>query len=96
MTSKKCNQKSIRISDEVLAFVERQTGEGFNQKFENAVYKFSKEEKELDNRIKQKRKEYEELCTKVNKLRNTAFNLQNIENEIKRCNMVIERYIKAI
>lgn len=96
MAGKKNNQKSIRMSDEVLAFVEKQKGEGFNQKFENTVHKFSKAEKELDEKLKQKQKEYDELTVKVTKLRKAALNLQFIESEVKRCNAALDRYVTEL
>lgn len=35
--AKKTNLKSVRISDEVLTYIENFEGNGFNQKFENLV-----------------------------------------------------------
>lgn len=35
--AKKTNMKSVRLSDEVLEYVENFEGDGFNQKFENLV-----------------------------------------------------------
>lgn len=35
--SKKCNLKSVRLSNEVMDYVVNFQGEGFNQKFENLV-----------------------------------------------------------
>ena len=35
--AKKTNMKSVRLSDEVLEYVESFEGDGFNQKFENLV-----------------------------------------------------------
>ena len=44
--AKKTNMKSVRLSDEVLAYVESFEGDGFNQKFENLVFFCMKEEKQ--------------------------------------------------
>lgn len=57
--AKKTNLKSIRISDEVLTYIENFEGNGFNQKFENLVFFCMREEKrkraelqDLDNLLK--------------------------------------------
>lgn len=47
----KSNQKCVRMSDEVLAIVERMPGDGFNQKFENMVLTYAKKEAALKKRI---------------------------------------------
>lgn len=51
MKQKKNNAKSVRMTDEVLAYVESQEGEGFNQKFENMALYAMKTEKERRQRI---------------------------------------------
>lgn len=43
--SKKCNLKSVRLSDEIMDYVVNFSGEGFNQKFENLV-KFCMQDEE--------------------------------------------------
>lgn len=48
---KKNNAKSVRMTDEVYAYVESQEGEGFNQKFENLVLYAMKTEKDRQQRI---------------------------------------------
>ena len=66
--AKKNNLKSVRLSDEVLSYVESFEGEGFNQKFENLVLFCMKEEDQkrrnienLDYLIKLKYKKNNEL-----------------------------------
>ena len=44
--AKKTNMKSVRLSDEVLEYVESFEGDGFNQKFENLVLFCMKTEKQ--------------------------------------------------
>ena len=44
--AKKTNMKSVRLSDEVLEYVENFEGDGFNQKFENLVLFCMKTEKQ--------------------------------------------------
>lgn len=50
--AKKTNMKSIRLSDEVLEYIENFEGNGFNQKFENLVLFCMKEEDQKRKRIK--------------------------------------------
>lgn len=50
--AKKTNMKSVRLSDEVLEYVENFEGNGFNQKFENLVLFCMKEEDQKRKRIK--------------------------------------------
>lgn len=50
--AKKTNMKSVRLSDEVLEYVESFEGDGFNQKFENLVLFCMKTEKQKRRTIK--------------------------------------------
>lgn len=47
----KPNLKSVRLSDEVLEFIQNFEGDGFNQKFENLVLFCMKEEASIKERI---------------------------------------------
>lgn len=49
--AKKTNMKSVRLSDEVLGYVENFEGDGFNQKFENLVLFCMKTEKQKRRKI---------------------------------------------
>lgn len=51
--------KSIRITPEVFELVNGLPGEGFNQKFENMVLKYFKEEKALTARLESLQKNYD-------------------------------------
>lgn len=53
----KNNQKCVRMSDDVLAYIEKFPGDGFNQKFENAVLYFKKTEPEYKKRLAQLEKD---------------------------------------
>jgi len=55
MNELKTISKSIRMTETVQEFVNRQHGAGFNQKFENLCHRFMLEEYELDRRIKEKK-----------------------------------------
>lgn len=92
----KSNQKSIRMTDEVLAFVEKQKGEGFNQKFENLVLKFKNEEKDLDKRLKEKQQQFDDLTRKVKQLQTSALNLDRLQREIDRCSQYVKKMVDTI
>lgn len=47
----KCNAKSVRMTNEVLNYVESQEGKGFNEKFENMVLYAMKTEKDREHHI---------------------------------------------
>lgn len=71
----KNNAKSVRMTDAVLAYVEAQEGEGFNQKFENMVLFAMKTEQDrkdyiafLDAQIDRKRDILQSLQAMDNKL----------------------------
>ena len=51
MGVKKSIQKSVRLSSEVMAFIEQAPGEGFNQKFEKIILRAKREEPELKARL---------------------------------------------
>ena len=68
MSNYKVNQKSIRVSDDVLRYIEEFNGDNFNDKLNNLIYYFMKivdDKKEeiarLDGIIKDKEKEYSNL-----------------------------------
>ena len=54
MKEKKNIQKSVRMTKTVYNFIIKQSGKGFNEKFENAVLKLLNKEKELDKKIASK------------------------------------------
>ncbi len=71
----KSNSKSIRLSDEVMAYIEKSKGNGFNEKFENIILHAKEDEprlqeklKYLDEQIKKKQMQLEKISQKVNTL----------------------------
>lgn len=75
MNNKKCHSKSVRLTDEVLAYVEAHPGDGFNNKFENLVldYKNSEQYRKkriayYDNLIEARKKQLTEIAGKVKSL----------------------------
>lgn len=51
MAAKKTISKSIRMTEEVFALIERAPGKGFNEKFENIILRANKKEGELEKRL---------------------------------------------
>lgn len=71
----KSNSKSIRLSDEVMSYINSYRGNGFNEKFENIILDAQKEEKnrikrlnDLDKKIKSKLEHFEIISGKVYEL----------------------------
>lgn len=98
----KCHQRSIRMSDPVKDWVECQQGNGFNDKFDKAVYRLMWEEAEIDRRIAEKKKllgDLNKLISAANDglsiLENMRWNLDRAKNGIARMADVIDETIKA-
>lgn len=71
----KSNSKSIRLTDDILAYIESAPGDGFSQKFENIILEAKEAEPErkkrlesYDRRIKQKEVQLEKISEKVQAL----------------------------
>lgn len=72
----KNNQKCVWMSDEVLEYVMRFPGEGFNAQFENAVLYFKTSEPDLKRRLAQLQKE---IRAKQDELRRLAEKADRVE-----------------
>lgn len=73
MAAKKRSSKSIRLSDEILSYIEAYEGEGFNAKFENIILYAMKTEEQrkkriaaLDREISEKEQEVRQLIARHN------------------------------
>lgn len=73
---KKNNAKSVRMTDEVLAYVESQEGDGFNQRFENMVLFAMKTEEDRKKRIAY-------LDEEIQRKHNIAYTLYDMENKLR-------------
>ena len=89
MAAKKNNSKSVRLSDEVLSYIENYEGDGFNQKFENIILYSMKTESDREQRIQwlndqiaEKRsildqiRKYEQILTSV------GFRLRQLDTDV--------------
>ena len=88
--AKKVNLKSVRLSDEVLSYVENFEGNGFNQKFENLVLFCMKEEKnkradleDLDQLISLKWKKLQVMDDFFRDLVLTQQGLEDVRHDLK-------------
>lgn len=90
--AKKTNLKFVRISDEVLTYIENFEGNGFNQKFENLVL-FCMEQEEfkkqritfLDQQIAKQYKKLDvlqQISSKIGDVRRALTNLEWKANDL--------------
>lgn len=79
----KNNQKCVRMSDEVLEYVNRFPGEGFNQKFENMVLYFKKSEPGLKKRLDALNREIQNRQAAIRALDGKISGLQGIERGLE-------------
>lgn len=70
--------KSIRLSEEVYAYIDAYRGNGFNEKFENIILDYQKAEKDLQARIKARKKELKLWEKQVHKAAEDVRRLQNL------------------
>lgn len=76
----KSNSKSVRLSDEVMAYILNAPGDGFNQKFENIILEAKQTEPERLERIAH----YDDLIEKKRK------QLSKIEDKVKSLDVAIQ------
>jgi hypothetical protein len=74
--------KSIRMTSEVHDFVERREGKGFNEKFENLVIFFMREEKAMQKRLKEQQKTYEANQKRIEAQRKILGSLETISSSV--------------
>ena len=86
----KNNIRSIRFSDELAELIDRQQGSSFTQKFENLIIRCvwelpAKEDelKQIESRIREKRKQLQEMTAQAEKLRMTINSLMPKVRELE-------------
>nr|WP_288890825.1 hypothetical protein [uncultured Blautia sp.] len=84
MKTPKNNAKSVRMTDEVLAYIWTMEGNGFNEKFENMVLFAMKTEDERKDKIKQLDDEIRRKKSIVHKLWDWECRLKDVESSLKR------------
>lgn len=68
MASKKNIAKSVRISDEVFAYIDAAPGKGFNEKFENIILEAKREEADRKERLADLEQRIHDAQINLNKL----------------------------
>lgn len=89
MKTPKNIQKSIRITEQVAQYIEKQNGEGFNEKFCNMVMYCMEKEAELEKQVKYYKERSEYYQTEIDKKRAVLDKLQRIEQYVNSCCNVI-------
>ena len=94
----KNNQKSIRFSDEVAKIVEKVSGNGFNEKFENLCLDFDrtipvrkKQLVNLESQIKEAVKRLNDTRLQINDMNNVVYDLKALAE----CKKNLERYCNS-
>lgn len=82
MSNKKIHSKSIRLTDEVLAYIEQAPGDGFNQKFENIILEAKNGEQERKRRLAYYDKLLEKRKTQLSEIGNRVESITKITNLI--------------
>lgn len=77
--------KSIRLSEEVYVYIDGYRGNGFNEKFENIILDYQKAEKDLQARIKARKKELKLWEKQVHKAAEDVRKLQGLTWKVDKC-----------
>ena len=101
MASKKNIAKSIRISDEVFAYIDAAPGKGFNEKFENIILEAKKEEAtrkkklaDLEQQIHDARENLYKIFEQDRELRNFFRIFCSIQHQILDMKESVERALQ--
>jgi len=84
----KNNQKSIRMTDEVMQHVEKFPGKGFNEKFENMVLFCMVNEKDIINRVENLEKRKHELLSDIRELTKVTASMAQIKKHINEAALI--------
>ncbi len=89
--------KSIRVAEDVYAYIERYKGEGFNQKFENIIRDAMQSEekrkdriKQLDRQITEQEKKLKASMEKAKKVENVSYQVTRILSVFQDINSTLE------
>ena len=89
-TPKKNVQKSIRISEEVAAYIEKQEGNGFNEKFCNMVLYCMEHEAEIKKKVANAEKRLKVVEKQINEKNKLLEQLEAISRFASSCLRVIQ------
>lgn len=82
MGVKKSIQKSVRLSSDVMAYIEKAPGEGFNQKFEKIILQAKREEPELKARLARYNELLNQRVTQLNTVSDLESDLRRVRSSI--------------
>jgi hypothetical protein len=94
MKENKSISRSIRMTETVHDYVQRQIGTGFNQKFQNLCFRFMWEEAELDRRIKEKRKLLESLDKRIYKVQEVLSSSEGLVRYMESTQKIVSRMVE--
>ncbi len=83
-------QKSIRISEEVAAYIEKQEGNGFNEKFCNMVLYCMEHEAEVKKKVTAAEKRLSIVEKQINEKQKLLEQLESISRFVSSCLRVIQ------
>ena len=83
-------QKSIRISEDVLKYIEKQEGNGFNEKLCNMVLYCMEHEADIKKKVASAEKRLETVEKQINEKRNLLERLESISLFVSSCLRVIQ------
>lgn len=84
MSDKKSISKSIRMTEDTYKYINTFSGSGFNAKIETMVYRLQREQKTLDEKVKQKQKELAVLDKQIEEKRHIVSALRSITYYVER------------
>lgn len=83
-------QKSIRISEEVAAYIEKQEGQGFNEKFCNMVLYCMEHEAEINKKVASAEERLEFVDKRISEKGKLLEQLEAISRFVRSCLNVIQ------
>lgn len=83
-------QKSIRISEKVAAYIEKQEGQGFNEKFCNMVLYCMEHEAEINKKVASAEERLEFVENQIRKRYDILQKLESISRFLGSCLNVIQ------
>lgn len=96
MTEKKEYQRSVRMTPTVYNYVDKQEGNGFNEKFEKLVIMLMKQEQEIKRRIKEREKTLDRLNKEIalkDSINQDLDNIKwNIDTLLSKAKLINDKY----
>lgn len=93
----KYNQKSVRLSDEVLNYINSYPkGDNFNEKFENIVLFVFKNENDIQERLVVLNKEIDTKCYELAELKKRIIDLLDVERKLNMLLQSVDLYIEGV